>query len=117
MTNPMRDPESNIGKQVKKPSPAKVKGGPRPTASAKSQTKTRYTGSMMKPIASMEKGGAVRKTGLYRLHKGERVVAKNKLRKIGRKSGMVKLFASPPMRKHVPKNKRKRQYGKAAKKR
>lgn len=35
-------------------------------------------------IGSMSKGGPIRKTGLYRLHKGEYVVSKKKAQKIHR---------------------------------
>jgi hypothetical protein len=39
----------------------------------------RPAGPMERPIASMKKGGKVKKTGTYKLHKGERVVkAKSK---------------------------------------
>jgi len=34
-------------------------------------------------LGSMKKGGKIKKTGLYRLHKGERVVPKSKAVKIG----------------------------------
>ena len=36
-----------------------------------------------KPIASMAKGGPVKKTGLYKLHSGEFVVKASMARKLG----------------------------------
>lgn len=39
--------------------------------------------SAKKPIASMAKGGAVKKTGLYKLHQGEFVVKASMAKKMG----------------------------------
>lgn len=36
-------------------------------------------------IKSLEKGGPINKTGLYRLHKGERVISKSQLNKLANK--------------------------------
>lgn len=46
------------------------------------QIEKRKTMLGQKPIASMAKGGMVKETGNYRLHKGERVIPVKDVRKV-----------------------------------
>lgn len=83
-----------------KPAPAK----PAPSGSASStpiNPKAKYgdrsgekridTTNMTKPLGSFKKGGRVKKTGLYKLHKGEKVMNAKQTKKMDRK-GMGALF-------------------------
>ena len=46
------------------------------------QIEKRKTMLGQKPIASMAKGGMVKETGLYKLHKGEKVVPVKDVKKV-----------------------------------
>lgn len=72
------------------------------------------TSQMLKPLGSFKKGGKVKKTGLYKLHKGERVnPVKKAKKKVGKAGCCQKLGMSPPGKKTGLKpGKKKRQYGK-----
>jgi hypothetical protein len=46
------------------------------------QIEKRKTMLGTKPIASMQKGGMVKQTGMYKLHKGERVIPAKDVKKV-----------------------------------
>jgi hypothetical protein len=46
-----------------------------PAANVVKAPPMRATGGLNKPLANLKKGGKVKKTGLYRLHKGEKVIS------------------------------------------
>jgi hypothetical protein len=91
------------------------------TEKPKKQSKLGKVGGAIKKvaktglIASLKKGGHIKRTGLYRLHKGEDVVPARKGRghtKRMRHAHISQKLASPPPAKKVQKKSRKRQYGK-----
>ena len=47
------------------------------------------TSSMTKPLGSFKKGGKVKKTGVYKLHKNEQVLNAKQTAKMGKKGGMA----------------------------
>lgn len=46
------------------------------------------TSQMTRPLGSFKKGGKVKKTGTYKLHKGERVLNAKKTKKLAKMGGM-----------------------------
>lgn len=64
------------------PSNPKAKYGDRPGE------KRIDTDDMTKPLGSFKKGGKVKKTGVYKLHKGERVMNPKQMKRMMKKSGM-----------------------------
>jgi hypothetical protein len=51
------------------------------------------TRSMTKPLGSFKKGGKVKKTGIYKLHKGEKVLNAKQTKKAAKKGGMKAILS------------------------
>ncbi len=51
------------------------------------------TAGMTKPLGSFKKGGKVKKTGVYKLHKGEEVANAKQTAKMDKKGGLAKMLA------------------------
>ena len=86
----------NATKPAPAPAPAPAKASPRPKGNmpygSKAGEKRIDTKDMTKPLGSFKKGGKVKKTGAYKLHKGEVVANPKQSKKIAAKGGMKALF-------------------------
>lgn len=51
------------------------------------------TSNMTKPLGSFKKGGKVKKTGVYKLHKGEQVANPKQTAKMDKMGGMAKMLS------------------------
>ena len=94
--------QSNVDEYVNATKPAPAADVPKSDTNVRKKGTAPYgskpgekridTKEMTKPLGSYKKGGKVKKTGTYKLHKGERVMNVKQTKKIAAKGGMKALF-------------------------
>jgi|SRR5579871_4931299 len=103
----VNDYVNTYGPAIAKPAPAPAKAAPAPAPVDKVNPKAKYgdrpgekridTSDMTKPLGSFKKGGKIKKTGIYKLHKNERVLnAKQTKKAEAGKSPLMKSLSGSP---------------------